>query len=525
MADSVDTTNTHLHKVLSHRNYMHYVALQKQLSIYDRQKKLVEKELLQISKVRSAVQQINRRLPKQSPTLKKRDIEINRSSENSKPNPTTRTECGKVVEKKKEGCIEQGIIPDGMIGNGKSGQSNVNEMTLLGSKNENIVLYSTQSPVTASTNNRVNNLPSPPPQSNHPSKISDTKVSQVVEERKLFTQRKRPYVKSCSAPQLPVQRLEEVVEIEKNEQCKVYRLPKSPTRMTNTDNHENSDENLYRKSLLANHANRANKDSQIRTDQCDGHVCLPKTPTSVTKDGGYENSDEDLRRKNPLNGHTNAETKFPALSYHQRTGCHSAEINNIHNPGKNLRGLESVQQIHRSSCIGSFPHTDFCLVQKSRSRTVYKLKTPKMKNAWNSPGTQRRRASNIRVHFPNNDVCVMDKTRTRAKTMCEMDSQFSEYGRPRSKTDSENINPGCQQGSAPEWLAENTRPRSMTVSGTSDYNWSKTGTTGIEYCRNLSTSRESLAITKEESIAIKGKFRQIGHSVLATALMKKMRKK
>lgn len=524
MADSVDTTNTHLHKVLSHRNYMHYVALQKQLSIYDRQKKLVEKELLQISKVRSAVQQINRRLPKQSPTIKKRHIAINCSSENSKPNPTTRTECGKVVEKKREGLKEQGVIADRMIENDKSGQSNINEMALLGSKDENIELYSTQWSVTASTNNRVN-LPSPPLQSNHPSKISETKEPRVVEERKLFTQRKRPYVKSCSAPNLPVQRLEEVVEIEKNEQCKVYRLPKTPTRMTNTDNHENSDEDLYRKSLLTNHANRANKGGQIRTDQCGVHFCLPKTPTSVTKDDGCENSDEDLHRKSPLNGHTNAETKLPTLSYHQHTGCNSAEINKINNPGKNLRGLESEQQKHRSSCIGAFLHTDLCLVQKSRSKTVCKLKTPKLKNAWNSPGTQRRQASNIRVNFPNNDVCVMDKTRTRAKTMCEMDSQFSEYGRPRSKTGSENINPGCQQGSAPEWLAENTRPRSMTVSGTNDYNWSKTGTTGMEYCRNLSTSMESVAITKEESIAIKGKFRQIGHSVLATALMKKMREK
>jgi hypothetical protein len=47
----------------------------------------------------------------------------------------------------------------------------------------------------------------------------------------------------------------------------------------------------------------------------------------------------------------------------------------------------------------------------------------------------------------------------------------------------------------------------------------------MEYSRNISQSSESVRLTEDESIAIKGKFRQIGHSVLATALMKKLAKK
>jgi hypothetical protein len=47
----------------------------------------------------------------------------------------------------------------------------------------------------------------------------------------------------------------------------------------------------------------------------------------------------------------------------------------------------------------------------------------------------------------------------------------------------------------------------------------------MEYYRNKSQSCESERLSEDEAIAIKGKFRQIGHSVLATALMKKMTKK
>ena len=68
----LETTNTHLQKILTHRNYMHHVNLQKQLNIFDRQKKLVERELLQITKVREAIQQINKGSSKNSPKIKKR---------------------------------------------------------------------------------------------------------------------------------------------------------------------------------------------------------------------------------------------------------------------------------------------------------------------------------------------------------------------------------------------------------------------------------------------------------------------
>ena len=512
-----ESTNTHLHKVLRHRNHMHYVALQKQLNTYDRQKKLVEKELLQITKVRSAIQQINRRLPKKSPTIKKREITPNCSSENSKYNPPLVTEKGKAIDKRKDTLRKKQVIEGGKIG-----QSNINEVCLLGQKEENIN-HLTQSTVTAAMDNQVETqLTAPSPETNHLSEIIDSKIPTEIEERKLFTQRKPPYVKSCSAPNLPVQKLE-VVKNEGNEQCEVYRLPKTPKRLANLDSYENPDEDLYRKSLLTNHANKGNKNSQITANQCNDHFCLPKTPTSVTKDDGYANSDEHLHKKSPLTSHTIAETKLPALTNHRQNGIHSGEIKKMSNLEKNVHGSELVQKRNRKFFIGAFPNTDVCLVQKSRHKTACEQKTPKSKNAWNSPGPQRRQVSNALVH----DVCVIDTPRTRAKTICEMDSQFSEYGPPKSNTESSNVHPGCLPRPTPAQLPENARPRATTVGGANDFNWQNTRiqrVAGMEYCRNLSISSESLAMTEDESIAIKGKFRQIGHSVLAIAFMKKMGK-
>ena len=471
-----ESTNTHLHKVLRHRNHMHYVALQKQLNTYDRQKKLVEKELLQITKVRSAIQQINRRLPKKSPTIKKREITPNCSSENSKYNPPLVTEKGKAIDKRKDTLRKKQVIEGGKIG-----QSNINEVCLLGPKEENIN-HLTQSTVTAAMDNQVETqLTAPSPETNHLSEIIDSKIPTEIEERKLFTQRKPPYVKSCSAPNLPVQKLE-VVKNEGNEQCEVYRLPKTPKRLANLDSYENPDEDLYRKSLLTNHANKGS----------------------------------------PLTSHTIAETKLPALTNHRQNGIHSGEIKKMSNL-ENVHGSELVQKRNRKFFIGAFPNTDVCLVQKSRHKTACEQKTPKSKNAWNSPGPQRRQVSNALVH----DVCVIDTPRTRAKTICEMDSQFSEYGPPKSNTESSNVHPGCLPRPTPAQLPENARPRATTVGGANDFNWQNTRiqrVAGMEYCRNLSISSESLAMTEDESIAIKGKFRQIGHSVLAIAFMKKMGK-
>jgi hypothetical protein len=118
----------------------------------------------------------------------------------------------------------------------------------------------------------------------------------------------------------------------------------------------------------------------------------------------------------------------------------------------------------------------------------------------------------------------------RTTTVSNLDNSFPEYGRLRSKTESCNILPGHQQRSARDsnWFFENPRPRSVTVTGTNE-NWTKVGVSniapGMEYYRNKSQSCESVRLSEDEAIAIKGKFRQIGHSVLATALMKKMTKK
>ena len=114
-------------------------------------------------------------------------------------------------------------------------------------------------------------------------------------------------------------------------------------------------------------------------------------------------------------------------------------------------------------------------------------------------------------------------------TTIYLDNLFPGYGRPRSKTESCDIHPENRQRPAhdSDWFSEDPRPRSLTVTGAHE-NWTKAGAkAGMEYSRNISqsASSESVRLTEDESIAIKGKFRQIGYSVLAIALMKKLAKK
>ena len=52
--------NQQLHKAVKHSNYMHHVSLQKQLKIYNRQQRLVAKELNDISKLRESMKEITK---------------------------------------------------------------------------------------------------------------------------------------------------------------------------------------------------------------------------------------------------------------------------------------------------------------------------------------------------------------------------------------------------------------------------------------------------------------------------------
>ena len=387
------------------------------------------------------------------------------------------------------------------------------------------------------------------------------------DSEKLFTGRRPLYTKSCSEPSLVIPKLDETVESQatKNKQCEIYRFPKTTTRMVNKVRFANSDEDLYRRSLLANHANAETEKNVTKgNEQCeiyhlqktrmvkeDGHsnsdenlyrksllsnlanaeikenetnsngryeiYRLPKTPTKMLKDDGCSNSDENLYRKSLLGNHGNAGTKFPIL-------MKDRSANKLVN-STNVQSLEGEKN-NSKPAFGAFRNNDFCFVQRSRARskTLSDLETPKPKEAWNSPGTQRRH-TNL-PHFLNKDICFIDRTRRRAMTASDLDNSFSRYGRPRSKTESCNINPEDQQRPAGDshWLSENPRPRSLTATGAHE-NWTKgRAKAGMEYSRNLSQSSESVRLTEDESIAIKGKFRQIGHSVLAIALMKKLAK-
>ena len=390
------------------------------------------------------------------------------------------------------------------------------------------------------------------------------------DNEKLFTRRRPPYTKSCSEPSLVIPKLDETVESQatKNEQCEIYRFPKTTrmvnkvrfansdedlyrrsllqanhanaeteknvtkgneqceiyrlqkTRMVKEDGYSNSDENLYRKSLLSNLANAEIKANETNSNgRCEIYR-FPKTPTKMLKDDGCSNSDENLYRKSLLGNHGNAGTKLPILMKDRS----AKKLVNSTNLVNNVQSLEAEKN-NSKPAFGGFRNNDFCFVQRSRARskTLSDLETPKPKEAWNSPGTQRRHKDS--PHFLNKDVCFIDRTRTRAMTASDLDNSFSRYGRPRSKTESCNIHPENQQRPARDfdWFSEDPRPRSMTVTGAHE-NWTK-AKAGMEYSRNISQSSESVRLTEDESIAIKGKFRQIGHSVLATALMKKLAKK
>jgi hypothetical protein len=285
----------------------------------------------------------------------------------------------------------------------------------------------------------------PPPENGHPSNGNDGEMTTEKYDKKitsqltvstgnekLFTRRRPPYTKPCSAPSLPVQKLEEAVESEGNlnKRCEIYRLPRTPTGMVNKDRYVNSDEHLYRKSLVANHANAGTK-----------------LPTLINVGGPGVNANKRINASNLVNN----------------VHCLEAEKN------------------HLSPTFGAFPNSDVCsLVQRSRprSKTVSDLETSKPKAAWNSPGRQRRlKESPLFLNtFSNNDVCVIDRPRTRATTVSNLDNSFPEYGRLRSKTESCNILPGSQQRSAHDsnWFFKNPRPRSVTVNG-ANKNWTKVG--------------------------------------------------
>ena len=135
MAES-ETINTHLHKVLTHRNYMHNVNLQKQLNIYDKQQKLVERELLQITKVREAIQEINKSLPKKERKFKKR--------ENAKNGSSLAMKSGRMVKERKKEMREQGVSGHRME-NSKDGPNNASGVELFCPNDEAVLQSSIQS--------------------------------------------------------------------------------------------------------------------------------------------------------------------------------------------------------------------------------------------------------------------------------------------------------------------------------------------------------------------------------------------
>lgn len=266
-----------------------------------------------------------------------------------------------------------------------------------------------------------------------------------IGNKKLFTRGRPPYIKSSSAPSIHVQKPEEIVDSEGKvtERGEIYQLTKAPRRMFKENRYSNSDDNLYKKTLLENHLNE--------------------------------------------------EAKLPVLSDRKHNIGVPAENTNT---DENVLPAEKKRFVTSSPVLGAFSNSDFCLVERSRPRpgTVCDLQKTKPKFAWNLQHAQEKfsKSAQIKSTFPNNDVCLV-QPRARSRTVCT-DYQPAKYGRARSKTVS--FHPGNQQRS--EWPAK------------------------LENDKNKPESAELFTLSKDETIAIRGKFKQIGHSVLAIALMKKM---
>lgn len=113
-----------------------------------------------------------------------------------------------------------------------------------------------------------------------------------------------------------------------------------------------------------------------------------------------------------------------------------------------------------------------------------------------------RNASVLFGAFPNTDVRFVSRARNRSQTICDLRSGQI---RPRA--------------------------RARTMSSIDDPEYNRLTRVGVastaetEYSKYRAFGSESEGLNEEEKIAIKGKFRQIGHSVLAVALMKKMASK
>ena len=271
--------------------------------------------------------------------------------------------------------------------------------------------------------------------------------------------------------------------LKENEQCD------AKPRMIKEDRYSKSDENLHRRGLLSNHATAERKGNEVNQNgQCEIYR-LSKTSTKILKDGVYSsNSDDDLYGRG-LGNHGNAGTKLPAL-----LSMGAAESVNSSNVVKDPRSLEFGKNNSSPKFSGLFSN-DICQVQRSRARSMNAsdLESRKHRAGWTSPATQRRQNESPHFTFQNRnvcvidrersratacknrDICLLDRYRTRASTVHNPESPFSEYGEPRA--------------------------------------------------RDSNPSSEPPGLSENESIAIKGKFRQIGHSVLAIALMKKMAKK
>ncbi|XP_028408563.1 uncharacterized protein LOC114531113 [Dendronephthya gigantea] len=471
-------TNAHLHKVLTHRNYMHHVTLQKELKSYEKQKKVVEKELSQIIKVRRAIQQINGTLLKESRKGKK-------ENSSKKAWEQKMTEDGITFGKKEEHEDEEVHKYDHQE---KSliKKSNVSSQGVSSKIQHHLSEYSQKPEFHTRQESRTYTIHSDSysehvhdHDENDSQKMGSMEKSNALDKNddsqnlkdreirtqstpnskntKLFT-RRPPYVKSCSLPNFSVQKLDEIREsaTQENQQCQMYRPSKTPTRMISRDRNASPNEDLYKKSLLTNfECVRGAKEGK---EQCEIHHS-PKTQTGMASE---DYSSDGILFTRTTSDHHHGITKLPTLA--------------------NLQGSVCVPVDDARKTIDDSNYGNNGITSWTNNRV--------------------RNSSAVFRAFPNNDVCLVPRARNRSQTVCDLEEVKSRRARARTISCMDN----------PEY-GRSTR---VAVPSTAE----------TEYSRHRAFSYiESVGLKEDETIAIKGKFRQIGHTVLAVALMKKMASK
>lgn len=334
-----------------------------------------------------------------------------------------------------------------------------------------------------------------------PSVVNDWKVCTEKQERKTASHSttrsgndKRPQLtkKAYSSPSLAVQKFEHFDILPKGyRNCEIYCSPKLSRKIVKENNCSViSGENVY-KNQLVNHT--FDKKSESKLDESCEIFRSPAIVREMVQENGVSSCDGNLYKKSFLSNRVNTatnqnfrlSTRFDGNEYEE-----SLSAKRINAEGNDL-------------VDGVFSNVGMCrLPSRQRARTVSDMRTPKPGTAWKQKGKL--------IFNSNNEVCRIQRPRLRSATVC-LEYNFS---RPKTETCSVLPNSPVRTVRDSNRASENPRYRAGTTAGD-----------GMSIHGSKSQNAECAGFSQEEMNVIKGKFRQIGHSVLAIAVMKKMANK